>query len=59
MSIAQLVQDVIDGRESAQKALTILTDELLFVNRCIDVVSEMAKQELNDKNEENEQVENV
>ena len=50
MNIAQLVQDVIDGRESAEKALTILTDELLFINRCIDVVSEMAKKEKNDKN---------
>tara|TARA_R110000823_G_scaffold46344_1_gene118771 strand:- start:337 stop:498 length:162 start_codon:yes stop_codon:yes gene_type:complete len=51
MSIAQLTQDVIDGKESAVKALTILTDELLFINKCIDRVSEMATKELNDKNE--------
>ena len=50
MNIAQLTQDVIDGYESAVKALEILTEEKLFIERCIERVSEMAKKELNDKN---------
>tara|TARA_R110000868_G_scaffold208033_3_gene457241 strand:- start:909 stop:1070 length:162 start_codon:yes stop_codon:yes gene_type:complete len=51
MNISQLVQDVLYGKESAIKALTVLTEEKLFIERCIERVSEMAKKELNDKNE--------
>lgn len=51
MNTAQLVQDVIDGKESAVKALAILTKEKLFLNRCISKVSEIATKELNDKNQ--------
>jgi len=37
-NISQLVQDVIDGKESPQKAWTILNGIAVFIDDCLDEV---------------------
>jgi hypothetical protein len=54
MNIAQLVQDVIDGKESAVKAMQHIEAEKQFIERCFlrvreIAVKELLKKELNEK----------
>ena len=41
----QLVQDVINGEESAVKAMDLLTSHYAFISSCISEVSQYLKQE--------------